>query len=251
MTDDFAVRHHAFDGCFNFRDIGGYLGTDGRTVRWGRYFRAGRQDRMTKADLARAAGLAIATQIDLRRPDEIIDQGRGPFASIGARYEGLAVIPADGSEELNRKVGVGISGDRYLRYLDFDPAPWRRVFELLADGQSHPVLVHCTAGKDRTGVITALTLSLLGVDRAVIEADYALTNRDVARHVDFVEQGAGLPVGVTREAMISTAGVPADAMGVFLDGLQREHGGPLPYLLSIGVDDDMGNAIRAALLEPA
>ncbi len=250
MTIDFAARHHAFEGCFNFRDIGGYRGSDGRAVRWGRYFRAGRQDRMTPTDLVRATELAIATQIDLRRPDEISDQGLGPLQGLGARYEGLAVIPAGGSQELDKSAGAGISGDRYLRYLDFDPAPWRQVFEILADAKHHPVLIHCTAGKDRTGVITALALSLLGVDRAVIEEDYALTNREVERHVDFVERGPGLPEGVTREAMVRLAGVPADAIGVFLDGLQQDHGGPFEYLRSIGVGDDVQNAIRDALLEP-
>lgn len=249
MTIDFAARHHAFEGCFNFRDIGGYQGSDGRTVRWGRYLRAGRQDRMTSADLTRAGELAVVTQIDLRRPDEIRDQGRGPFEGLGARYEGLAVIPEGGSQALDESLGAGISGDRYLRYLDFDPTPWRRVFEVLADAECYPVLIHCTAGKDRTGVITALTLSLLGVDRSVIEEDYALSNRDVLRQVDFLEQGPGLPKGVAREVVIRHSGVPEDAIGVFLDGLQREHGGTLQYLQSIGVDDDTQNAIRNALLE--
>jgi len=53
VIDDFSERHHPFEGCFNFRDIGGYGGLNGRKVRWGRYFRAGRQDRMTQTDLVR------------------------------------------------------------------------------------------------------------------------------------------------------------------------------------------------------
>ena len=51
MIEDYSQRHHPFEGCFNFRDIGGYQTADGRTVRWGRYYRAGRQDRMSQADL--------------------------------------------------------------------------------------------------------------------------------------------------------------------------------------------------------
>lgn len=251
MSIDFAARHHAFEGCFNFRDIGGYQGFDGRTVRWGRYFRAGRQDRMTPADLARARGLAIATQIDLRQPGEIRDHGRGPIETLGARREELPVLPQGGSTALDENIGVGISGHRYLAYLDFDSTPLRRIFEILADADRHPVLVHCTAGKDRTGVVTALTLSLLGVERRVIEEDYALTNRDVRRHVDFIERGPGLPPGVTRDAMIQLAGVPAEAIGIFLDGLESEHGGPHEFLRSIGVNDDTQNAIRDALLDPA
>ena len=68
MINDFADRHHPFEGCFNFRDIGGYPAAGGRTVRWGYYFRAGRQDRMTEQDLEQVKELGISTQIDLRRP---------------------------------------------------------------------------------------------------------------------------------------------------------------------------------------
>jgi hypothetical protein len=249
LAIEFAERHLPFEGCFNFRDIGGYQGVDGRTVRWGRYFRAGRQDRMTQNDLKRAAKLAVATQIDLRAPGEIREAGRGPFEKLGATYEELPVIPAGGSMVLNETVGLAISGDRYLGYLDFEPTSMRSIFEILADAERHPVVVHCSAGKDRTGVITALTLSLLGVDRSVIEEDYTLTNRDVLRHVDFVERGPGLPEGMERDALIKMAGVPEDAIGVFLDGLQSEHGGPEGYLRSIGVDELTQDAIRAALLD--
>ena len=64
MINDFERRHLPFEGCFNFRDIGGYRTADGRLVRWGRYYRAGRQDRMSAADLERLQGLGIRTQIE-------------------------------------------------------------------------------------------------------------------------------------------------------------------------------------------
>ena len=120
MINDFAERHHAFEGCFNFRDIGGYQTRDGGVVRWHRYYRGGRQDRMTPADLARLASMGIKTQIDLRRPDEAAEQGRGPLPELGAKYENLAVIPEGGSDKLSKLVGdTAISGKRYLGYLEF------------------------------------------------------------------------------------------------------------------------------------
>ena len=67
MIDDYSDRHIPFEGCFNFRDIGGYPTTEGRTVKWGKYYRAGRQDRMTPADLAQARDLGVRTQIDFVR----------------------------------------------------------------------------------------------------------------------------------------------------------------------------------------
>ena len=245
--DDFEARHYPFEGCFNFRDIGGYRAADGRIIRWGRYFRAGRQDRMTPEDVTHAAELGIRTQIDLRRPDEVASSGRGPFDTLGSRYVGLPVLPAGSYEQLNRETGT--LGERYVAYLQYPSAPWRRVFEVLTDAASYPVLLHCTAGKDRTGVITALLLSILGIDRDVIEADFALTNRDVPRHVEYVARGPGFPEGMTREAFTRSASVREDAICVFLDGLEELHGGPLQYLRSIGVDDAMQHGIRENLLE--
>lgn len=247
--DDFESRHHAFEGCFNFRDIGGYRADDGRTIRWGRYFRAGRQDRMTLGDLQRASELAIRTQVDLRRPDEVRTCGRGPFERLGSRYIGLSVLPDGSYEQLNRETGT--LGERYLAYFQYSPEPWRQVFEVLSDGGCYPVLLHCTAGKDRTGVITALLLSILGVDRGVVEADFALTNRDVPRHVEFVAQGPGFPEGMTREAFTRSAGVREDAIRVFLEGVEEQHGGPLEFLRNLGVNDAMQDAIRENLLEEA
>lgn len=251
LINDFSERHHPFEGCFNFRDIGGYQGLNGRKIRWGHYFRAGRQDRMTQTDLDCVARLGIKTQIDLRRLDEVRDQSRGPLEGLGARYAWHPVIPNDGSERLNNIVGdTGISGERYLRYLHFDPAPWSGIFDVMADTDQLPLLIHCTAGKDRTGVVTALLMSILGVDRDVIEADYVLTNRDCERHVKFIEQSEGLPAGMSRDALLHVAGVPEDAIGIFLDGLEREYGGPLNYLTNIGVDEMKQRAIQEALLEP-
>lgn len=250
MIHDYDARHHPFEGCFNFRDIGGYRTADGRQVRWGRYFRAGRQDRMTAQDLERLRALGIRTQVDLRRPEEARDQGRGPLATFGAAYHNVAVIPEGGTETLSRLVGdTGISGRRYLGYLEFGPESWRRLFELFASGDCPPLVVHCTAGKDRTGVATAFLLSVLGVERAVIEADYLLTNRDVPRQVAFLEAANALPEGMTHEALMHLAAVPETAMGDFLDGLEARWGGPLGYLRAIGIGDDTMEAVRAHFLE--
>ena len=123
------------------------------------------------------------------------------------------------------------------------------MFELFADASTGPLVLHCTAGKDRTGVSTAFLLSVLGVEREWIEADYQLTNRDVERQVDFIEQHIGLPEGMSREDMMSAAGVPLDAIGDFLDGVEERWGGPVEYLRSIGINDEAFDSIRANYLE--
>ena len=250
MTDDYSTRHLAFEQCFNFRDIGGYVADDGRKVRSGRYFRAGRQDRMNDADLDRLRDLEIRTQIDLRAPAEIKDQSRGPLPELGAQYVHIPVIPEGGSAELARIVGdTAISGRRYLGYLELGSQTWVRLFDLFADPRNQPFVVHCTAGKDRTGVTTALLLSVLGVERDVIVRDYLLTNRDVERQVDFVESTIGLPEGMDRAALTKAAGVPEDAMSDFLDGLDQAYGGPVAFLRSIGLEESTLRAVRSAFLE--
>jgi protein-tyrosine phosphatase len=249
MINDYTDRHHRFDGCFNFRDIGGYPTRDGREVAWGKYFRAGRQDRMTDEDLDGVRKFGIRTQIDLRKPEEIVDQGRGPLPDMGARYHNIPVIPDGGSDQLSRLVGdTGISGKRYLGYLEFGPEAWIRMFDLFAQADSHPIVIHCTAGKDRTGVSTAFLLTVLGVDRALIEADYKLTNRDVERQADFIERTVGYPEGMDREMMMHAAGVPEEAMSDFLDGLNNRWGGTLEYLRSIGIKQETFDAVRKSFL---
>ena len=250
MIKDYSERHFAFEGCFNFRDIGGYLTKEGKKIKKGIYFRTGRQDRMSEKDLAELKNLKISTQIDLRKPEEILDQGKGPLENMGADYINIPIIPDGGSDQLSRLVGdTGISGKRYLGYLEFGPESWLKIFEILANKDSLPLVLHCTAGKDRTGVSTAFLLSVLGVDRDLIEADYKLTNLDTGRQADFIENSGGFPEGVDREAMILAAGVPEDAMKVFLDGVESRWGSVLGYLEEIGITNNQMNAIRDNFLE--
>ncbi len=250
MINDYSERHYSFEGCFNFRDIGGYLNQDGRRVKKGLYFRAGRQDRMTNKDLAQLSDLNISTQIDLRKQEEVLDQGRGPLEDMGAKYINISVIPEGGSEKLNKLVGdTGISGKRYLGYLEFGPTSWLRLFGILAEEENLPVLLHCTAGKDRTGVSTAFLLSVLGVSRDIIEADYLLTNLDTERQADFIESTVGYPEGYNREKMISIAGVPKDAMKDFLDGVESKWGSVIEYLEKIGVTREQMDQVRLNFLE--
>ena len=250
MIEDYLERHYPFEGCFNFRDIGGYLNQDGKRVKKGLYFRAGRQDRMSNKDLSQLSDLKISTQIDLRKPDEVLDQGKGPLEAMGTKYINIAVIPEGGSDQLSRLVGdTGISGKRYLGYLEFGPTSWLRLFGILANEGNLPVVLHCTAGKDRTGVSTAFLLSVLGVSREVIEADYLLTNLDTERQADFIESTVGYPEGYDRERMMAIAGVPETAMRDFLDGVESKWGTVVEYLEKIGVTQEQMETIRTNFLE--
>ena len=97
--------------------------------------------------------------------------------------------------------------------------------------------------------MTAFFLTVLGVDRDTIEADYLLTNRDVPRQLDFVERTTGYPEGVGREDMLTHAGVPETAMRDFLDGVEADWGGVLEYLRSTGITEAQMEAVRQRFLD--
>jgi hypothetical protein len=253
VTDDFARRHVPFEQCWNFRDIGGYVASDGRAVAWQRYYRSGALEDMHEADRGRLAALAVATVIDLRRPEEVLHYagyGSHPASEVGAQYLHLPPLPDGASAILDERHGRGISGQRYLGYLEYAADPLRAIFEVLADPASYPLVVHCTAGKDRTGVVTAMALELAGVERAVIEADFALTNRDTARWVAWSQAMGRIPSDRSPDEARIAMGVPADAIGIFLAGLDARFGGAVGYLRSIGVAPSAIESVREMLLTP-
>ncbi len=95
---------------------------------------------------------------------------------------------------------------------------------------------------------TAFFLAVLGVDRTYIEADYLLTNRDVPRQADFIERTTGFPAGMDRDDMMHAAGVPETAMKDFLDGLDKEWGGPINFLREAGITDEQMQSVRDRFL---
>ena len=248
VIEDFEQRHVPFEQCWNFRDVGGYPTTDGRAVAWGRYFRSGALEDMHDADRSRLRGMGVRTIVDLRRPEEARDRGVHPAAEIGARYLHLPPLPDGASAELDARFGRAISGERYLGYLDYAAENMRRLFEVLADPASYPLVIHCTAGKDRTGVTTAMALDLAGVDRSIIEADFELTNRDTARWIAWFEANGRIEMQSNPDEARRRFGVPPEAIGVFLDGLDERYGGVRGYLASVGLTDAHVAAIGDNLL---
>ena len=131
LIDDYGERHTPFDGCFNFRDIGGYPVADGRTVRWGHYFRAGRQDRMTSGDLEGLAALEVKTQIDPDSSTLLVAFASGRRRSTTSRCGGRSCTPSStrASTEPGRTPGRTMS-----------PTAWSgaasRIISAMSDGCS-------------------------------------------------------------------------------------------------------------------
>ncbi len=247
-TIDHGAQHVPFEACFNFRDIGGYPAANGMRVRRGHYYRSGGLQNMTPADIERAAALDLSTVIDLRFPSEIAaGGGAGSLFDGPLRRHELPVIPDGRSPLLDEQFGRGISGERYFGYLETGKPALASALELIADPENHALVIHCTAGKDRTGVLSALLLEILGVDDAVIEQDYVLTNVETQRWMAWLASNGRL----AEDASPETFGVPPDAIGIFLARLRDEYGSAAEFASSIGVGAATQQALRSALLEPA
>jgi protein-tyrosine phosphatase len=247
-----AVDNHprslTFSTSYNFRDVGGYAGLDGRTVSWRRLFRADSLHRLKGADLEAFSALGVKTVIDLRRPFEVEEHGRVPHTE-GLDYQNLVLEHVDW-ESVEHPADLPHErwlADRYLNFAEDGQAGLAAALGVIADPAAAPVVVHCMAGKDRTGVVCALTLSLLGVSDADIAQDYALTEVAMASLTAYLLK--------TKPEVVQDKyhmfDCPQDAMLLFLNDLRERHGSVEKYVREIGISTDQLAALREHLLTPA
>ena len=236
-----------FPALFNFRDVGGYAAGDGRTVRRSRLYRSDSLHRIDETDRSAFTALGIRTVIDLRRPSEVERDGRVPD------YDGLTyrhIHPEHADWGANRFGDSGVSLARYLadRYADLartGTAGLAEAVGLIADSANAPVVVHCVAGKDRTGIVCALTLSVLGVPDEDVVADYALSTAASRRFTEWVR--ATLPDA--EEPPPPFLESPAETMELFLAELRTGYGSVEGYLTHAGVTETQVESLRTHLLD--
>jgi protein-tyrosine phosphatase len=244
VTDSYP-RNLGFSKTYNFRDVGGYQGLDGRTVRWRRLFRSDALHRLGDQDAAAFTELGVRTVIDLRRPFEIERYGR-VAERYGLDYRNLVLEHVDWEEVAHPAdvVHERWLADRYLNFAEDGHEALLASLRIIADPSRAPVIVHCMAGKDRTGTVCALTLSLLGVSDADIAADYALTTSSMKRLTDYLLENHPSAV-LGNEHMFDS---PPEAMLMFLSDLRALHGSIQNYVREIGMRDSEIAALRAHLL---
>ncbi|MEU1811461.1 tyrosine-protein phosphatase [Micromonospora aurantiaca (nom. illeg.)] len=236
-----------FPALFNFRDVGGHAARDGRTVRHGRLYRSDSLHRIDDTDRSAFTALGIRTVIDLRRPSEVERDGRVPD------YDGLTyrhIHPEHADWGANRFDSSGVNLARYLadRYADLartGTAGLAEAVGLIADSANAPVVVHCVAGKDRTGIVCALTLAVLGVPDGDVVADYALSTAASQRFAEWVR--ATLPDA--EEPPPPFLESPAEAMELFLAELRTGYGSVEGYLTHAGVTEAQLESLRTHLLD--
>jgi protein-tyrosine phosphatase len=245
-----AQRLIELDGCFNFRDVGGYQTADGRRVRWRRLFRADGLHRLTEGDRGQLAELGLQTVIDLRSGDELADHGRITWPAPGLAYHHLPmseVLPEQ--EELPAWVDPEYVARRYAELLGRGKEAVTEALAVLTDPAAYPAVFHCAAGKDRTGILSALILGLLGVPDEAIVADYALSRVGMVRFLDWLHtQYPDARERLERSSAAIVAAEP-DTMALFLQQFRAHHGSFEEYAAALG----MASAViylRRALLEP-
>lgn len=247
-------RHVSFDRLHNFRDLGGYPAADGRVVAWGRLYRSDSLGKLVGDDAGedreRFLALDVRTVVDLRYPWEIERRGRVPERdglayhnlSIEHRpYDQAALGPEDHVEPFlaEKYVEVALDGVKEIR----------GVLDVLAAPGDGAAVFHCASGKDRTGIIAALVLTLLGVDDDVVVADFALTGLATERLV--ADWRAMVAPG--RELTWPGYGqAPEGLMRRFLAWAEDGHGSLRGYAEQrLGVDDALVAALRAKYLVDA
>jgi protein-tyrosine phosphatase len=235
-------------GACNFRDLGGYPTRDGQITRWGRLFRSDNLHELTADDLEVLRQIGLNGVIDLRTAAELERTGRGPLGEEAIAYLHASVLREEGGESSATPAPVGDDlSERYFWYLDVGRSAFVQALTLAADPAHQPLVFHCAAGKDRTGVLAALILDILGVERSAIAADYALTATRMELIMNRLRRD---PVWGARVSDIPAPHILVEAatMERFLTLLDQRVGGARGWALEAGVPMDSLDAMSAHLL---
>lgn len=235
-----------------FREVAGLRTEDGGRLRAGLLYRSGTPQFLDMPTARRLlADTGIRSTVDLRLPHEVAQEGRGPLDALGVRHAAHPVrlrgLVAAGSAVAPMPADDPIVST-YLRYLSDGADDLVRTFpELLQPGML-PTLVHCTIGKDRTGVVIALLLATIGVRREDIVAEYAAGAADVPRAMERLRsmKSYGDDVDLYPRA---TWEVEAAAMDRFLDAVDERYGGARALLVDHGVPPAVIEQLAAVLIE--
>ena len=243
-------RNLEFEGCVNFRDLGGYATADGREVAWRTLFRADGLNRLTDPDLAQLADLGLATVIDLRTPDEAAQRGSFPVERVPVAYVGLPltdVLPA--TEDLPEWKEASYVATRYGAMVSEGGPVLTSAIDTLATGDALPAVMHCSAGKDRTGVLSALVLAFLGVPDETIVEDYALSAPAMGSLLERLKaEYPGAEDAVEQFAPAILHVVP-ETMEQFLAGLRVRYGTYDALAASLGVTGSVARLRSTVLVD--
>jgi protein tyrosine/serine phosphatase len=249
------------DGAVNVRDLGGLPTEDGGKTADARLLRGENLQDLSPADIATLVGeIGLTTVVDLRSSDELASEGPAPLDSVaGVLHVHHPVLPEAGSatdaasdvpltranRDWTRYPADPICG-HYLGYLEDRPDQVAAAVRSIAQSRG-AALVHCAAGKDRTGVVVAVALSAIDVRRQAVIADYAATGERIGpllarlrRSPTYVNDISSEPDEVQRPR--------PETMAAFLEQVDSRYGGAARWLASHGFGHDDLQLLRAKLL---
>lgn len=228
-------RQIKLEGCLNFRDLGGYPTGDGRHIRWRRLFRSDALHLLTSADVACMRDeLGVTDVVDLRSTAELRSEGRGPLADQPMRFHHLPLYDGRVTNDTREQAQTVSLADRYYYLAEMAKDPIARVVRTLA-GAEGAAVYHCAAGKDRTGVISAVLLGLLGVRDEIIVADYAATKENLDAIVDRLMALEGYQTMLSALPPDTMHAEP-ETMVAFLGRLRTQYGSMHDYARAAGVE---------------
>jgi len=242
-------RKVSVEGCLNFRDLGGYPTESGGRLRWRQLFRADGLHALSERGVATVRDeIGLGDIVDLRSSAELSLDGRGPLEREAIRFHHLPLFdgPREGTEGRTPSFGSSLA-ELYFGMVDYARGPIAKVITVLAR-TNEPAVFHCAAGKDRTGVISALLLSLLGVREELIVADYAATRDALDKIVERLMASEGYQ-GMFDELPPDTLHADPETMEGFLARVRSEFGSMTGYTREIGVDPADVERLRARMVE--
>lgn len=251
MTDSYS-RHLKFERITNFRDLGGYPARDGRVIAWRRVFRSGELARMNDSDLTRLVDeISLNSVIDLRSRKEAKEQGTGSLSEAGLKYHSVPFMTSDGNREEDERLFKSLTnmGEFYL-HLVSRPEFGNRIveaLELIADPANHPLVFHCAVGKDRTGILAAVLLNVLGVSDEDIVEDYALSEPYMDEILVRADENPEIAKAIEHLPGFFWKAAPT-SMELFLSAIRQEYGSIKDYLCAQGADNSLVSHLEDALL---
>ena len=268
FPDEFAYeRVIKLKGTTNTRDIGGYQTSDQRSLLWRQIIRSENLSRLTAKDFQKLEEIGLKTVIDLRTDHELkkaptVWQGDNPprfyHFPVGDSHNDWfnAQRKMMKKSRFTEKQALEHMMNGYTMFAEVGQPSFQKMMDVVLDPSNWPVLIHCSAGKDRAAVAVAIIMEALAVEREIIMEDFMLTNeigRSEEKAVILAKEGRnagggrGSARGPSADAWFPIVGVQPEMLNAFYASIDEQHGSMDAFLTQMGVDQEKRNALSASL----